>query len=613
MLQPTSPSNVVKTAAAASAGRLLKPCPPSNKDFACDSIHSVEGEYTLLHDIHFDTIAPQFDSGTRASVVDVRPRAASSSTSSLEMSSASSKHQEDHVSWHKPTLTLEISRAQPIPIQGSHHHHPHQHHPHASSTQMLTPPRNTPTANHNNNNGANAALMPIMHPSSPTPTSSTPLSPPPMDHASSNGNNTTSSSPPPAPMPTMAPSVSSATATTLDASQHDFSSSFSSLFSRRNSVRFHNTPQRKPRNNLTKTKSSFVLKIVIHDRLASILANRTIDDGFLFFNVGTSFLWMDARGKPKDPLSRIVFSKAFPTCHDVNTVTKTNEHLDVIIGFSSGDIVWYDPLTSKYFRLNKAGIMKKEAVTAIKWIPGSEDLFMAAFADGTMMIMDKDREDQAFTPAIRTTWIEQQFHVTRPHKNAKYNPVSHWSVNDQGVSGFAFSPDGVYLAIVGLDGTLRIVNYMQERLLDVFASYYGNFLCVAWSPDGRYILTGGQDDLVTIWGMTEKRIVARCQGHKSWVTGVAFDPFRYDEGSLYRFGSVGEDCKLMLWDFSYSALHRPKHVRIAFREENRRFEGNDERINIAITPEAHETREARKSRTDFPLWARTRSNTGHRH
>jgi hypothetical protein len=29
--------------------------------------------------------------------------------------------------------------------------------------------------------------------------------------------------------------------------------------------------------------------------------------------------------------------------------------------------------------------------------------------------------------------------------------------------------------------------------------------------------TGGQDDLVTIWSFKENRIIARCQGHRSWV------------------------------------------------------------------------------------------------
>jgi catabolite repression protein CreC len=82
---------------------------------------------------------------------------------------------------------------------------------------------------------------------------------------------------------------------------------------------------------------------------------------------------------------------------------------------------------------------------------------------------------------------------------------------------------------------------------------------VCWSPDGKYMLTGGQDDLVSIWSLNERQIIARCQGHDSWVTAVSFDHWRCDERS-YRFGSVGDDCKLLLWDFSVGMLHRPKAV-----------------------------------------------------
>ena len=80
---------------------------------------------------------------------------------------------------------------------------------------------------------------------------------------------------------------------------------------------------------------------------------------------------------------------------------------------------------------------------------------------------------------------------------------------------------------------------------------------MCWSPDGRYIVTGGQDDLVSIWSFADRRLVARCEGHHSWVSSVAFDPWRCDDRT-YRFGSVGYDCRLLLWDFSEGMLHKPK-------------------------------------------------------
>lgn len=44
------------------------------------------------------------------------------------------------------------------------------------------------------------------------------------------------------------------------------------------------------------------------------------------------------------------------------------------------------------------------------------------------------------------------------------------------------------------------------------------------------------------------------------MTGVAFDPLHCDDKD-YRFASVGEDCKILLWDFSVNALHKPKQVK----------------------------------------------------
>lgn len=63
------------------------------------------------------------------------------------------------------------------------------------------------------------------------------------------------------------------------------------------------------------------------------------------------------------------------------------------------------------------------------------------------------------------------------------------------------------------------------ELLGIARSYFGGFLCVCWSPDGKYIVVGGEDDLVTVWSLHERRVVARGQGHRSWVSVVAFDPY----------------------------------------------------------------------------------------
>lgn len=54
-----------------------------------------------------------------------------------------------------------------------------------------------------------------------------------------------------------------------------------------------------------------------------------------------------------DNLTKILFTKAHALCHDVNDVMKSSTHIDLVLGFSTGDIIWYEPMSQKYARLNK--------------------------------------------------------------------------------------------------------------------------------------------------------------------------------------------------------------------------------------------------------------------
>lgn len=267
---------------------------------------------------------------------------------------------------------------------------------------------------------------------------------------------------------------------------------------------------------------------------------------------------------------KILFAKANMLCHDVNAFTKTSSHIDVIMGASTGDIVWFEAFSQKYVRINKGNVISNAAVSHIKWLPSSENLFLASHMDGTLIVYDKEREDAAFIPeaeGVPTLEREHNYveknplHISKSvnSKNQKSNPVAAWKISNHRITSFAFSPDSKTLAVISEDGSLRIINYLKEKITDIYSSYYGAFICVCWSPDGKYVLTGGQDDLVSIWSLSERRIVARCSGHHSWVTAVAFDPWRCD-GRNYRFGSVGEDRRLLLWDFNVGMLRRPKVV-----------------------------------------------------
>ncbi|KAG8760766.1 hypothetical protein FRC14_002062 [Serendipita sp. 396] len=351
------------------------------------------------------------------------------------------------------------------------------------------------------------------------------------------------------------------------------------------------------------TSSSFVTRLQTMEGLSKVLGNQSGEATYLFYNASKSFIWTQIGQKGKEPLAKVTFS-AFPACHDINKVTASADHLDVVIGFSTGDIIWFDPITSRYARINKqptssgtTSNVSHNACTSIRWVPSSVNLFVAGYADGTMVVFDRDREDGHFTPrephgpeivspplpspglsskgataapssgyqaATYSEWdpLSNLFVTPNPlglggNEKTLKNPVSHWKVSKKKILDFVFSPDVRYVAVVSEDGCLRVIDALHERLIDTYSSYFGTLTTVAWSPDGRFILTGGQDDLITIFSPSEQRVIARCQGHSSFVSNVVFDPLHCD-GRTYRFGSVGEDNRLLLWDFSSGALHRPK-------------------------------------------------------
>ncbi|CAJ1077374.1 WD repeat-containing protein 20-like [Xyrichtys novacula] len=181
------------------------------------------------------------------------------------------------------------------------------------------------------------------------------------------------------------------------------------------------------------------------------------------------------------------------------------------------------------------------------------------------------------------------------------NPLLRWTVGEGALNEFAFSPDGKFLACASQDGFLRVFGFDAAELHGTMKSYFGGLLCVCWSPDGRYIVAGGEDDLVTVWSFSDCRVIARGHGHKSWVSVVAFDhcttsvedgdPPAEFSGSdedfheqihfgagrdransahsrlskrnstdsrpvsvTYRFGSVGQDTQLCLWDLTEDIL-----------------------------------------------------------
>lgn len=112
--------------------------------------------------------------------------------------------------------------------------------------------------------------------------------------------------------------------------------------------------RRKPKNNMTKSNSSFISRVIINEAFSKKLSDRPSDGLFAFANINRAFQWLDLSSSTKaDYLTKILFTKAHCLSHHVNLVTKSASHIDIIMGFSTGEIIWWEPMSQRYTRLNK--------------------------------------------------------------------------------------------------------------------------------------------------------------------------------------------------------------------------------------------------------------------
>ncbi|MCQ3929907.1 MAG: hypothetical protein DPW16_05575 [Chloroflexi bacterium] len=100
-----------------------------------------------------------------------------------------------------------------------------------------------------------------------------------------------------------------------------------------------------------------------------------------------------------------------------------------------------------------------------------------------------------------------------------------------------------------------------------FVGHTGRVLAAAVSPDGRYLLSGGDDNTLILWDIASGDIVRRFTGHTNWVRAVAFSP----NGRTILSGS--EDNTLILWD-------------VETGEQIRQFRGHTNTVfSVAFSPD----------------------------
>ncbi|XP_004530634.1 WD repeat-containing protein 20 [Ceratitis capitata] len=265
------------------------------------------------------------------------------------------------------------------------------------------------------------------------------------------------------------------------------------------------------------------------------LANQIYGGDRICFNFGRELYVYAFRGVKKcaeisKPLDKKFYKGTNPSCHDFNATTATSTGAPLLVGFTTGQIQLVSPqpgpreLRKLY---NEERLIDKTKVTCLKWLPNSPNLFLASHASGNLYLYNEDLPCTPTAPNYQPFKMGDGYTILTCKSKSTRNPLYKWIFTTENccINEFCFSPCGSNLAIVSQDGFLRVFHYDTMELLGIARSYFGGFLCVCWSPDGKYIVVGGEDDLVTVWSLHERRVVARGQGHRSWVSVVAFDPY----------------------------------------------------------------------------------------
>ncbi|KAH9098614.1 hypothetical protein Ae201684P_017826 [Aphanomyces euteiches] len=270
-------------------------------------------------------------------------------------------------------------------------------------------------------------------------------------------------------------------------------------------------------------------------------------DTFILHNFG-AYLFLYPFDDMETPVD-VMQLASVPICHDFRVPMLPVQPTNLVLALASSDILVFDPLhgLDTFSHHNRKGSICDSPITAIKWVNQSHTEFVVAHESGAMYVYDQTFKDES----IESMGVEQpegEFTLLLQHED-RTNPVSCWQVSTQALYDLAFSPNGKYIACVGKTGLLTVFQYHMQRKIAMMQSQFGALTCLAWSPNSLYILTGGQDDAVTLWSLQHNSAVARCESHASWITRVAFDSWFCSQTSL-RFGSVGEDGILCLWDFA---------------------------------------------------------------
>jgi WD40 repeat protein len=97
----------------------------------------------------------------------------------------------------------------------------------------------------------------------------------------------------------------------------------------------------------------------------------------------------------------------------------------------------------------------------------------------------------------------------------------------------AFSPDGKQVASGSQDQTVRLWDAVTGAALQTLKGHSSFVISVAFSPDGKQVVSGSLDQAVRLWDAVTGAALQTLEGYSSPVTSVAFSKDGKVEQALF--------------------------------------------------------------------------------
>jgi WD40 repeat protein/serine/threonine protein kinase len=197
-----------------------------------------------------------------------------------------------------------------------------------------------------------------------------------------------------------------------------------------------------------------------------------------------------------------------------------------------------------------------------------------ALAADSQLALNTGNNDLALMLAMQAVNIENPPHRAElALSEAAYTPGSRWQFTDHRatVRALAISPDGHYVATgsgrvfipslpIEEDNTIRLLDIVTGQEIQRFVGHADAILAVAFSSDGRYLLSGSADAFsgspetsIVLWDVETGQQVRRFAQDPDWiVTKVAFVPdgqhFLVYSSFFPNRDDVPTENRIVLWD-----------------------------------------------------------------